>query len=252
MERLDAACGPIVPFFRHVKSPLGVSDDSPNGCFTSFHDYGRALFFLRTNDFSLQRLAAVLMLLNMLSFILAFTMRTDYDFYYFPALSGFWFLVVYLSMRFCAWLKLRGLQIGISKVLVKLAIQHPGFLEKVVVLLESTCRMHINVHELRFRLSLDMFIVYAGMLFAIGHMEFTHASQLFPLWFGKQIRLKSRFMQSITVLAAPATIALSITFAIQFSDIYAYNNWYAVISLFPVLAFVALRNTNISNLSLFA
>jgi hypothetical protein len=59
-------------------------------------------------------------------------------------------------------------------------------------------------------------------------------------------------MQSITVLAAPATIALSITFAIRFSDIYAYNNWYAVISLFPVLAFVALRNTNISNLSLFA
>jgi hypothetical protein len=95
---LDAVCGPIAPFFRHAKGPLGVSDDSPNSCFISFHDR----LWSRTKDFPLRRVAAVLVHSNMLSVILAFAMRTDYDFYYFPALSSFWLLVIYLTMRFRA------------------------------------------------------------------------------------------------------------------------------------------------------
>jgi hypothetical protein len=107
---LDAVCGPIMPFFGMSKVlwmyqliRLMIAS------YLFMTGFGRALFFLQTNDFSLRRVAAVLMRLNMLSVILAFAMRIDYDFYYFPALSSFWFLVVYLAMRFSAWLKPRGL-----------------------------------------------------------------------------------------------------------------------------------------------
>jgi N-acetylneuraminate 9-O-acetyltransferase len=86
--------------------------------------FGHALYFLRTNDFSLRRVAAVLIRLNTLSVILAYGMRTDYSFYYFPALSSFWFLIIYLTMRSWGWRKARGLQMGISGILVVLALQH--------------------------------------------------------------------------------------------------------------------------------
>jgi hypothetical protein len=204
--------------------------------------FGHAIFFLRTSDFSLRRVAAVLMRLNILSVVLAYGMRTDYNFYYFPALSSFWFLVIYLTMRFWGWRKASGLEMAISLVLVKLAIQRPGVLEKIVKILHSTCLMHIDVDELRFRISLDMYIVYVGMLSAIAYVHFTHASPFSPIWVTKQIRSRQRLLHSITIVAASTTIALYGIFAFQFPDKYAYNKWHAVISPFPILAFMALRN----------
>jgi N-acetylneuraminate 9-O-acetyltransferase len=204
--------------------------------------FGHALFFLKTNDFSLRRVAVVLIRLNMLSVVLAYGMRTDYSFYYFPALSSFWFLVIFLILRCGGGRRVGRLQMGISLLLLRIAIQQPGFLEKIVEILQSACRMHIDVDELRFRISLDTYVVYAGVFFAIGYAKFTCASPLFPYSLTNKLGSRQQLLQSVIALAACVIIALYVLLAVHFSDKYAYNEWHAVISPFPVLAFVVLRN----------
>ena len=204
--------------------------------------FGHALFFLKNNDFSIRRIATVTIRLNLLSVILAYTMRTDWDFYYFPALSSFWFFVTSLTMRLWRWRRAGGIPIFVSAFLVRFAINHPGLLEMVVETLHLTCRMNINVQELRFRVSLDIYIVYVGMLVAIGYVEFGHLTSFVPSWATVQFRRRPRLFKAITQLALLIIIGLYVILAAQFSDKYAYNKWHAVVSPCPVFAFVALRN----------
>ena len=204
--------------------------------------FGHAVFFLKHNDFSFRRLATVIIRLNMLSVLLSYTMRTEWDFYYFPALSSFWFFVTCLTMRLWRWRRAGGIPIALSAFVVRLVTSYPGLLEKIVRILHFTCRMDIDVPELRFRISLDMYIVYVGMLFAIGHTEFTRLISPFPSSITKQIRQRPWLFLAIPVFAASTIIGIYISLAAQFSDKYAYNKWHALMSPFPILAFVALRN----------
>jgi N-acetylneuraminate 9-O-acetyltransferase len=99
--------------------------------------------------------------------------------------------------------------------------------------------MHIDVHELRFRISLDVQAIYFGMLFAIGYVEFIHAQLVYPLLFTEQ---RKRMAQLIALLLASAAIVSYGIFVSQFTDKYAYNKWHALLSPLPILAFVVLRN----------
>ena len=57
--------------------------------------YGHATYFLTTNDYSLRRVATVLLRLNLMSCLLAFTLSTPWTTYYFAPLISFWFLTTF-------------------------------------------------------------------------------------------------------------------------------------------------------------
>lgn len=208
--------------------------------------YGHTIYFLQTNNFSLHRVASVLVRLNILSCLLAYFMRTDYNFYYFPALSSFWFLVVYLTIRIRHQPNVVPtvlvLKIIVSAILVRLFVQTPGVLELLFKILERTCKINVNVYEFRFRLSLDMYIVYAGMFAAILYLQLSGAAPCSATCLATQIK---KIPAVAHVLAVVTSIIILPAYSIivqRFPNKYNYNWWHPIISPLPVLAFVVLRN----------
>ncbi|KAL3424777.1 Cas1p-like protein [Phlyctema vagabunda] len=216
--------------------------------------YGHTLYFLRKEDYSLNRVATVLVRLNLLSCVLPFMVRSDYLFYYFAPLVSFWFLVVYFTLRvgkdgnMNIWF-LFG-KVIIAALVTTAIILIPGVLEVLSVLLKYSCGISWDMEQWRFRCFLDMFIVYVGMIFAILYQRMT--------W------LTARSMESSTVIdKALRTIIrfprLFGIFSVIISSILLpgfwlltrrspnkedYNWWMPYISFIPVISFVVLRNAH--------
>ena len=213
--------------------------------------YGHTVYFLRRKDYSLKRVAAVLIRLNLLSCTLPYVMRTDYLFYYFAPLVTFWFCVVYLTMRIRAdWneeLSLIVLKVCISAMLVTILVMVPGVLETVFVILEYTCRIHWDVREWRFRTSLDLYIVYVGMLTAVLYtkvqaaLEESSATNLDRL----SSFIKTHFF-TLHLVAIFASLIIPPGFwalTRRSPDKYDYNWWQPYISFLPILSYILLRNS---------
>ena len=208
--------------------------------------YGHTIYFLKTNNFSIHRVASVLIRLNLLSCLLAYLMRTDYNFYYFPALSSFWFLVVYLTIRIRHQPNVVPtmliLRIVISAILVQLLLRTSGVLEHFFQFLQKTCKMNVDVQEFRFRLSLDAYIVYAGMLAATLFLQITGAAPCSTTCLATQIKRVPNIAHVLAVIASMIVFPAYFIVVQRCSDKYVYNWWHPIVSPLPVLAFVVLRN----------
>ncbi|KAK9454206.1 10 TM acyl transferase domain found in Cas1p-domain-containing protein [Dipodascopsis uninucleata] len=200
--------------------------------------YGHTVFFYKKADFSLKRVANVLVRLNLLSCSLAYVMNTDYLFYYFAPLSSFWFLVVYFTMRIGSSRNndMRFLlgKIALSAIVVHIFIAVPGILEVVWLLLERVFFISWNLREWRFRVLLDVYIVYVGMLGGLLLCKFNSLRfSSHPMW--PKVRI--------------ACLALSVVFMIVYytcSQIWSskqvYNSHHPLLSILPILGFLFLRN----------
>lgn len=213
--------------------------------------FGHTLFFYQKQDYSLKRSASVLIRLNLLSCLLPYVMATDYLFYYFAPLVSFWYLVVYLTMRIyqsrnASTAFLVG-KVIVSAVMVTLLIRISGLFEKIFLLLQHTCHISWNVKEWRFRLQLDGYIVYIGMLAAILYIRTSDVlyTPRFPSH--NHISLIQHHWSKIRILAVSLSLAILPGFwAITrvFTDKFTYNGWVPYISPLPIIAFVILRNSN--------
>lgn len=211
--------------------------------------YGHTSYFVRTNDFSLQRLVAVLLRTNLLSVMLAFVMDTHYDLYYFPVLTSIWFLVTYVTLFRSSQIK------NVREAVWRISISCLCF--RTVLVMESEVRMiaerlapaklgllHINGKELMFRLKLDGYVVYAGMLMAVVQVnceDFTGQRLLNRLRLFSESSLR-RVQHSMTLVGILGLVLYGILCAC-FKDKYAYNRWHPMLSPFAVLSYVALRNS---------
>lgn len=214
--------------------------------------YGHTLYFLGKEDFSLKRIASVLLRLNLLSCILPYIMRTDYLFYYFAPLVSFWFLVIYATLR----IGRRGnknlyflfFKICVSAMLTTAFTMIPGVLEFISGVLRNTCKISWDIFEWRFRVFLDMFIVYIGMMTAI---IFERSRKLRS---GKErasstIDMVIQWSNTHPLTLSSITVLLSLLAIPGFWKISSYHtkkqdyNWYnPYLSFIPILSFVVLRN----------
>ncbi|KAF9462141.1 O-acetyltransferase [Collybia nuda] len=203
--------------------------------------YGHATFYLRKADFSFSRVAQVMVRLNILPLALAYTMNTDYISYYFSPLVSMWFLIIYCTMAPGSRFNDRVVFL-LSKILLSASIftwcmKEPRFLDSLFEFLHQIFGIRWSAREWAFRVNLDLWIVYVGMLAAIAvikireHRIYDH--QYWPL------------AVKIAVGTSCITLFWFFGFELYQESKYTYNLWHPYVSFLPILAFVALRNASV-------
>ncbi|KAI1117914.1 10 TM acyl transferase domain found in Cas1p-domain-containing protein [Nemania sp. NC0429] len=208
--------------------------------------YGHTLYLLRTRDYSFKRVAVVLFRINALSALLPFMMGTNYSSYYFAPAITFYYVVIYIMLR---TLKENNddpwplaMKVLVTGGFTSMCITTPGFLEMGTDILRSVFRMSFDVHELRFRLALDRYIVFVGVIVAslVHTATLSDAQEVFttkgsPRLFDSG---RARFW-----VICSSGLALFLFFTQSgLSSKQSYNAAHPYISWIPILAFVTLRN----------
>ncbi|KAG9244163.1 10 TM acyl transferase domain found in Cas1p-domain-containing protein [Calycina marina] len=210
--------------------------------------YGHTLYFLRKEDYSLKRGAAVLIRLNLLSCALPYITRADYHHYYFAPLVTFWFMVIYFTLKTGHQYNEKTgfllLKMFISALAVTGFTRIPGILESVAFFLKHTCAITINATDWRFRTVLDMYIVYAGMLLAVMYNLKSQTRKTNKKADVFQKPTRSWFVNDFTLIAALYVLPGFWAFARQFPTREEYNTWHPYISFIPILAYITLRNAD--------
>ncbi|KAI8095158.1 10 TM acyl transferase domain found in Cas1p-domain-containing protein [Thamnidium elegans] len=201
--------------------------------------YGHFFFFYKKADFGAARVLNVMVRLNMLTCVLAYTMKTDYLFYYFSPLVSFWFGVIWITMRIMSRYNKKAAflltKMAVMAILTGFIIHYPGILEAVFNALSFLFKIKWDVVEWRFRLSLDAWIVYIGMLCAYATIQLGEykISQNHPsIW-----KVAKVFA---LILSAVSMVGFFIFELTQSKT--SYTVYHPYISWIPILSFVIIRN----------
>jgi len=216
--------------------------------------FGHTLYFLRKKDYSLKRVAGVLVRLNLLSCVLPYMMRTDYLFYYFSPLVSFWFLVIYFTLKIGHEKNSDPIFI-FAKILFSIALTTaftmiPGILEFIAFLLKYACGISWNMTEWRFRTFLDMYIVYIGMITAMlfHRTSKLKAKSITPETFmDNALRLVITYRRTFKTLTIILSLGLLPGFWLltrRSPNKEDYNWWQPYLSFIPILSFITLRNSH--------
>ncbi|KAG6828706.1 hypothetical protein H0H92_007014 [Tricholoma furcatifolium] len=203
--------------------------------------YGHTTFYLRKADFGFLRVAQVMIRLNLLTLVLAYTMNTDYVSYYFSPLVSMWFLIIYATLFVGSQYNDRTsfvlAKIFVSACLVTWFMKEEWLLETLFSILRRTCGIHWSAREWNFRVTLDLWIVYTGMLAAIVVIKV------------RDHRLTEHVYWPIVRKTAIALSGLSVVWFFVFELLqeskFTYNLWHPYLSFIPVLAFIILRNASV-------
>jgi hypothetical protein len=214
--------------------------------------FGHTLYFLQKEDYSFRRVANVMIRTNLLPVTLAYVMRTRWLLYYYMPLSTFWFLVVYATLAIAPGLNKNRFalicKIIASAVLVRAFISTKDLPATFVRLLTLTFRMSFDASAFfDYRVKIDEYIVYVGMLSAVLYLWFKDV-----LYSTKQYgKLTDSFRRAFPMLKV-FTIAGSAATFVYFWYWVHYNiksdhdwtKWQPVIGPIPILAFIVLRNAH--------
>lgn len=109
-----------------------------------------------------------------------------------------------------------------------------GPLERTFAVLNAVFSTRWNAKEWRFRVALDLWIVWGGMLTALAVIKFKEARvaehPAWPTW------------RRASIVGAGVTMAAYFVFELTRASKFVYNVWHPYVSIFPVLAFCVLRN----------
>ena len=200
--------------------------------------YGHTTFYLMKADFGFLRIAQVLVRLNLLTIALAYAMNTNYLFYYFAPLVSFWFLIIYATLFVGSRFNDR-IFFVIGKIIISMTVTTTFFtrtylLEELFGLLAEFCRIHWSAKEWAFRVALDIWVVYFGMLVAIAYIRVRELRLIdHPRW---------NTVRQVSIVASAVAFIWFIAFELGQPSKFTYNKWHPYISIIPILAFVILRN----------
>jgi hypothetical protein len=177
--------------------------------------------------------------MNLFTILLTYTMNTDYISYYFTPLVSMWYIVIYLTMVVGAQFNDRTLLV-LCKILASAAFMtwfmKGSLLRLSFDTLHRFCGIRWSSDEWSFRVNLDLWIVYVGMLAAIAVIKV------------REYRLTDHLHWHLVIKTSigisAAIILWFFAFELYQESKYTYNAWHPYISFLPILAFTILRNSN--------
>ncbi|KAF2011132.1 Cas1p-domain-containing protein [Aaosphaeria arxii CBS 175.79] len=133
--------------------------------------YGHTMYFLQKRDFSFDRVAIVLVRMNLLAVCLSFVMSRPYLSYYWAPLVSFWFFVVYVTMRVVHYrndsVAFLVAKIFVSALAVTVVVYVKGPLHLVWLMLKVFFRTDFVIDDWRGHVGTETYIVFVGMLAAV-------------------------------------------------------------------------------------
>ncbi|KAI1647598.1 Cas1p-domain-containing protein [Daldinia loculata] len=211
--------------------------------------YAHTLYLLKTNDFSLNRVIEILFRWNFLSVSLSYMMGTTYTSYYFAPVITFWYLVLYVMLRFfksynrdLRWLLLK---IMVTARLTNSFILTPGILEAVTRFIHAVFFISIDVEEMRFRLRLDRYITFIGIIVAaLTHRASVRRERAFLQLGCTGAMLALKFTLWLAIICVGSIITFFYVTQTYLQEKQTYNQIHPFISWIPILCFIVLRNSH--------
>lgn len=200
--------------------------------------YGHLTFFLKKADFGFSRVANIIVRLNLLTVGLAYLMDTDYLSYYFSPLVTIWFLIIWVTMwtghAYNDRTPFLVVKLLIAAGLTGAYFKIEGPLEGTFSVLNTVFGTAWNAKEWRFRVTLDMWVVWTGMFTALAFIKIKEARITerpeWPTW------------QRWTIWVSAISMTGYFVFELTRASKFVYNAYHPYISVIPVLAFCVLRN----------
>ena len=203
------------------------------GFYLFLSGYGHSMHLLQGNDFTLRRVATVLLRLNIFPTVLACIMNRPYSSYYFAPLASFWFLIVFVTLQAFHHSNWSWKSLAIVLSATRFFYTKRMF-ELITFPLRFICGMEIDVDEWMSRIGSDGSSVYAGMITAMIILK-----KIPPIQ-ARAHHFDSLWMQAL--LAALFIIPGFWVLTHILKDNSDDNRWLPYMSWLPIIFIVTIRN----------